>query len=172
MKPPVAGTRFPVGRVPPGIKHMNSNLKTTKETLAILRCADSTFHSHLEKQAIKPIRVGTRSFFTLEHIEILKNSIDNNPTQTDLDESGEGIAGFGRDPDKEQHSRELTEAREEIEMLSMQVNQWQRQAQIYQDLYQELLNNQQPQEEKKPDKAPEKKVSEKRWWDISFRRVI
>ena len=150
-----------MGRVPPGIKHMNSNLKTTKETLAILRCSNSTFQSHLEKQAIKPIRAGTRSFFTLEQIESLKNSIANEPTQEAPDESGEVI---------EQHSRELTEAREEIQMLSMQVSQWQRQAQIYQDLYQELLNDQQPQEEKKPEKSPGEKVSEKKWWGIFSER--
>lgn len=149
---------------------MNSNLKTTKETLAILRCVNSTFYSHLEKQAIRPIKVGTRSFFTLEQIEVLKNSIDSDPTQTDSEEFGESIEGFGEDPDKEQHSKELTEAREEIQMLSMQVSQWQRQAQTYQEQYQKLLDSQQ--EEKKVETVPEKTADEKSWWDIFSRRVI
>lgn len=149
---------------------MNSNLKTIKETLAILRCANNIFYSHLDKQAIKPIKVGTRSFFTLEQIEVLKNSIDSELTQTDAEESGESIAGFERDPDKEQYSKELIEAQQEIKILSMQVSQWQRQAQAYQEQYQKLLNNQQ--QEKKVEKARERTADEKRWWDIFFRRVI
>ena len=148
------------GDNPPGIKHMNSNLKTTKETLAILRCTDSNFYSHLEKKAIKPIKLGTRSFFTLEQIEVLKNSIDSELTQTNPEESGESIAGV----------EELIEARQEIQMLLMQVSQWQRQAQTYQEQYQKLLNSQQ--EEKKAETVMEKTAGEKRWWDIFFRRVI
>lgn len=151
---------------------MNSNLKTTKETLAILGCTDSTFYSHLEKQAVKPIKVGTRSFLTLEQIAVLKDSIDTEPAQTDSKGSGENIERLAGGPDKEeQHSNELREAREEIRMLSIQVGQWQRQAQTYQEHYQQLLDNQHQQQEKKDENAPAKNAGEKRWWDIFFRRV-
>lgn len=94
-------TSLDMANVTPIIKHMNSNLKTTKETLAILGCANSTFYSHLDKQAIKPIKVGRRSFFTLDQIEILKSSLDIEPSQTNPKESGENIERSGEiDPER------------------------------------------------------------------------